>query len=394
MLPALCAGTCLPATAALAASEEGEYVYPNWPALPLAPYARRRTLLSEVVPGQVWVLDQIFGTFYVYVPIRATVLAVSGGLLVYAPVAATPECLRLMRGLEAEHGPVRWVLLPSKAAEHKVLAGPFAREFPDARLFVAPGQFSVPVDLPLSLLGFPDCEVVDTARLSQLPWAGDCDTAALDIGTFGEIALFHRRSATLVVTDTVISIPEDPPPLLSDPEYSKALLYHARDDNGELTEALELVRRRGWWRIALFATFFNPGALLDGEVAIPETRSKRPWKWQPGWETSFRRLRGGGRPLVAPIIRELILRQQPESSRAYVGKLTSWPLRRVVSAHFDCPIETSAEELRATFAFLDSEADLDYCAEDVSFLADLQRSAIPNGTPVRSSASCGYRPRS
>lgn len=47
---------------------------------------------------QVWTLDQIFGTFYVYVPIRATVLKVAGGLLVYAPVAATEECLSALGG--------------------------------------------------------------------------------------------------------------------------------------------------------------------------------------------------------------------------------------------------------------------------------------------------------
>eukprot|EP00971_Amphidinium_carterae_P225342 4469436-Amphidinium_carterae.1 len=65
---------------------------------------------------QVWTLEQVFGTFYVYVPIRMTVLKashdvwrahsraksaracpssqVADGLLVYAPVAATPECIR------------------------------------------------------------------------------------------------------------------------------------------------------------------------------------------------------------------------------------------------------------------------------------------------------------
>jgi len=350
--------------------------------------------MTEVVPDEVWVLDQMFGTFYVYVPIRATILAVDGGLLVYAPVAATQECVRLVRDLEANHGPVRWILLPSKAVEHKVLAGPFAREFPHARLFVAPGQFSVPVDVPLSVLGFPEYELIDPARLGELPWAAECDTAALDIGTFAEVALFHRRSGTLVVTDTVISIPEDPPPLLAlDPEYAKALVYHARDDGGELPEAMEDVRRRGWARITVFASFFNPGALLDAEVSIPETESKRPWKWQPGWEVSFKKLQNAGRPFVAPIIRELILRQQPEAARIYVNQLTSWPIQRVVSAHFDCPIKLSPQELQAVFAFLYSEPELEYCAEDVRFIADLQRSAIPNGTPVPPALPCGFGPR-
>ncbi|CAK9033656.1 unnamed protein product [Durusdinium trenchii] len=252
------------------AAEEGDYVYPEWLTLPLAPYARRRTLLKEIVPNEVWTLDQIFGTFYVYVPIRATVLKVKDGLLVYAPVAATKECLSMIKDLEKKHGPVRWILLPSKAVEHKVLAGPFAKKFPKAKLFVAPGQFSVPVDLPLNVLGFPSYEVLDPEGLESLPWAEDCQTAYVDASTFGEVALLHKSSKTLVVTDSVISIPEDPPELLLDPEYRRALAYHAREAaQNELPDTVE-VRRKGWARIALFATFFNPGALSDGKVEVPE----------------------------------------------------------------------------------------------------------------------------
>eukprot|EP00435_Cladocopium_sp_Y103_P003024 s3177_g1.t1 len=233
------------------AAEEADYVYPEWIRLPLAPYARRRTLLKEVVPDQVWTLDQILGTFYVYVPIRATILKVKGGLLVYAPVAATKECLSMVKELETKHGPVRWILLPSKAVEHKVLAGPFAKKFPDAKFYVAPGQFSVPLDLPLSVLGFPDYEVLDPDRLEDLPWSEDCLTAYVDLATFGEVALLHKSSQTLVVTDSLISIAEDPPELLMDAQYCKALAYHARDDATSVLPDTPETRRKGWARIAL-----------------------------------------------------------------------------------------------------------------------------------------------
>jgi len=385
------AGATFPQAEAVENAPESDFVYPEWFTLPLAPYARRRTLQKEIVPGQVWVLDQIFGTFYVHVPIRATVLKVTGGLLVYAPVAATKECLGMIRDLEQEHGPVRWILLPSKAVEHKVLTAPFARKFPDAKLFVAPGQFSVPVDVPLSLLGFPPFEVIDPSRLNELPWSADCATAAVDISTFGEVALFHRSSKTLVITDSLISIPEDPPPLLLDPEYRKALAYHARDDERPLVDAE--AQRRGWARIALFATFFNPGALKDGEMLVQEASAKRPWLWQPGWQESFRRLRNDGKPFVAPIIQELILKQQPEKTRAYVDTISSWGFIRAVPAHFSCPIQISPKQFRDIFSFTRAEAQgasLRYCAEDVAFLADLQRSAIPDGRAVSAQSVCGF----
>ena len=49
---------------------------------------------------------------------RMTVLKLrDGSLFVYAPVAPTRECLRLVRELDA---PVKYVVLPTSAVEHKV----------------------------------------------------------------------------------------------------------------------------------------------------------------------------------------------------------------------------------------------------------------------------------
>ena len=67
--------------------------WPLWPALPVAPYSRRKTIRRELSPG-VWAFDQLIGIYYVHVPIRMTVVKMeSGGLFVYAPVAPTKECL-------------------------------------------------------------------------------------------------------------------------------------------------------------------------------------------------------------------------------------------------------------------------------------------------------------
>jgi len=348
--------------------------------------------MREIVPGQVWTLEQVFGTFYVYVPIRMTVLKVAGGLFLYAPIAATPECMKKVQDLEREHGPVRWILLPSKALEHKVTVPPFAKAFPAASLYVAPGQFSVPLDLPLETLGFPPCTVLDAANLDDLPWRNDCDTALLDIGTFGEVAVFHKPSRSLLLVDSLISISQDPPQLLLDGEYRKALLYHARDD-GEPLEATPEVLRKGWARIALFATFFSPGALADGTVTVPETAGSRPWAWQPGWQESFERLRSNGRAFSAPIIRELILNQSLEVTQAYVKKLASWPLERLVPGHFSSPIPLTPQQLLESYAFTGVGKVADYCSEDLALLEDIQRSVVPNGLPVRATSRCGYAPR-
>eukprot|EP00965_Chrysotila_dentata_P227676 6196148-Pleurochrysis_carterae.AAC.1 len=61
-------GAGAPAHASMQGTE-----WPLWRALPLAPYGDRKTLAREVVPGKVWVFDQILGVFYVHVPIRMSV---------------------------------------------------------------------------------------------------------------------------------------------------------------------------------------------------------------------------------------------------------------------------------------------------------------------------------
>ena len=39
--------------------------WPWWPLLPLYPYGRRRTLVRELIPGQLWSVEQLLGVWYV-----------------------------------------------------------------------------------------------------------------------------------------------------------------------------------------------------------------------------------------------------------------------------------------------------------------------------------------
>jgi hypothetical protein len=89
-----------------------------------APGSTRATLRRELVPGRIWSFEQVQGVIFVHVPVRMTVVRLdSGGLFVYAPVAPTTECMRLLAELEAVHGEVKHILLPTLAIEHKSFAG-------------------------------------------------------------------------------------------------------------------------------------------------------------------------------------------------------------------------------------------------------------------------------
>jgi Domain of unknown function (DUF4336) len=343
-----------------------------WFMVPLYPYGQRRTLRSEVVRDEIWTFDQLQGIFYVITPIRMTVVKlVQGGLLVYAPVAPTRECLHLMQELIDRYGDVKYIILPTiSGLEHKVFVGPFAQQFPTAQVFVVPSQWSFPVRLPLSWLGFPRDRTQELPQDSgKAPFGDQFDYAilgpiSLGVGPFGEVAFFHKRSRTLLVTDSILSIPAEPPAIAQLDPYP--LLFHAKDRAAEGVTDTPEMRQKGWQRIVLFAFYFRPSALqiLDWEPtwqarkqAIDRSRKGYfglyPFQWQAGWQQSFEVLRGQGRLFVAPILRQLILNRAPKETIAWANQVAAWAFERLIACHMAGAIETNPSEFRAAFSFLE-----------------------------------------
>lgn len=345
-----------------------------WPLFPLYPFGKRRTIRREVVEGSIWTFDQLQGIFYVVVPIRMTVVKLDGGgLLVYAPVAPTPECVRLVRELVAEHGGVKYIVLPTiSGLEHKVFVVPFARCFPDAQIWIAPQQWSFPIDLPLSWLGFPRHRTHILPRDPRQTPFGDrfefaiLETIDLGPGRFAEVAWCDRRSRTLLVADALVSVPTEPPAILQLDPYP--LLFHARDTAADPLEDTLENRRRGWQRIALFALYFQPSALevprwgtvLRNALKASDRSAKGyfglfPFQWQANWLQSFEALRGNGRPFVAPVLQSLILNRAPAETLKWADEVASWSFDRIIPCHFNAPIAATPSQFRQAFAFLERQ---------------------------------------
>lgn len=343
-----------------------------WPVLPLYPRSKRRTIRKEVIPETIWTFDQLQGIFYVAVPIRMTVVRLeAGGLLIYAPVAPTLECIRLVKELVAKYGEVKYIILPTVSGlEHKVFVGPFARRFPQAQIFIAPGQWSFPISLPLSWLGFPAKRTqILPEDSSQTPFADEFDykilgPIGLGLGSFGEVAFFHKQSQTLLVTDSVVTISENPPEIVQLEPYP--LLFHAKDDAFSIVEDNEANRRKGWQRISLFAFYFRPSAMETVELGKAfwisfkvSDRSKKayfgiyPFKWKNGWQHSFNALRRDGNLLVAPILQALILNRAPQETINWANQVTQWNFHRIIPCHFDAPISATPQQFRQAFSFLE-----------------------------------------
>jgi Domain of unknown function (DUF4336) len=370
-----------------------------WFTVPLYPYGQRRTLRAEVVKDKIWTFDQLQGILYVAVPIRMTIARLDeGGLLVYAPVAPTPECIRLVRQLEAQHGAVKYIILPTiSGLEHKVFVGPFARKFPLAQVYVAPQQWSFPVNLPLSWLGFPIGRTQVLPEESQeTPFGEQFDYAILPpirlgIGTFGEVAFLERRSQTLLVTDTVLVVPEEPPAIVQlNPD---ALMFHAKDHAGDFVKDDAATRRKGWQKITLFAFYFRPSAMEPVELgeAVKDARkaadrSKKsyfglfPFRWREDWRRSFEALRGEGRLLVAPILQTLILNRSPQETLAWADRISQWQFQRIIPCHFESPINATPQEFRQAFSFLEKQSGSGQpMAEDFELLKAIDEGLVRRG---------------
>jgi len=362
-------------TAIKASNSRKEWDWKFWQVVPIYPYGQRRTICQEIVKGSIWTFDQIQGIFYVVVPIRMTVVKLEkGGLLVYAPVAPTKECIGMVNQLVAQHGEVKYIILPTVSGiEHKVFVGPFARKFPNAEVYVSPHQWSFPFDLPLSWLGLPWGRThILPEDAHQTPFADQFDYAILGsielgLGRFAEVAMVDKRSQTLLVTDTIVSIPEEPPAILQIDPYP--LLFHARDSAAEPIVDNAANRIRGWQRTALFLFYFRPQVLATvpfsqaiADIFKAPERSRKaffglfPFKWREDWYQSFEKLRGQGRIFVAPILQTLILNRDPQAAIAWADRVASWSFQRIIPCHFDNAIIATPDDFRRAFSFLEKKS--------------------------------------
>lgn len=352
------------------------YHWRFWASVPIYPYSKKRTIRQEVLTDTIWTFDQLQGIFYVVVPIRMTIIKLErGGLLVYAPVAPTKQCIELVRELETKHGEVKYIILPTiSGLEHKNCAGPFARKFPQAQVYVAPKQWSFPIDLPLSWLGFPAKRTyVLPADSSHTPFADEFDYAILGdidlrLGQFEEVAMFHKRSQTLLVTDSIVSIPKEPPQIIEEDLFP--LLFHARENGREPIVDTPENRLKGWQRICLFSMYFRSsvlevpglGKIIKDAWRSPNKSSQAYWglfpfQWQANWRSAFARLRQDGRLLVAPILQTLILNRAPQETIAWANAVANWDFKQVIPCHFSAPVAATPAEFRRAFNFLFANID-------------------------------------
>lgn len=384
--------------------------------LPLAGTSTRRaTVETTIIKDTMWTHDQVQGVVNVNVPVRQTVIRLKdGGLWVHNPVAPTPQVLAMMKELEKKYGPVKHIVLGTVALEHKATFGPFCQNFPQAMVWIQPGQWAFPLDLPIDALGVKQ----KGQRLRELPvpgkpasnsifrasakygppeWQDEIDYEVLgpikfqSVGAFSETAFYHKSSKTLLVTDVVVGVDKNPPAIIE--EDPRALLFHARDNITEIVADTPENRQRGWRRMVQFGLVFFPSQItvvsagdalkeafqVDptmknlGDGAVPG--NLYPWTWDGNSDLrNFEAISNNGKLFCPPILTKLILDREPQITLDWVDRVSKHfsDMKRIIPCHLNNDITLTAKEfseafdvLRSTPTSLKSQRPL---AEDLALL--------------------------
>ena len=345
-----------------------------WPLFPLYPYGKKKTICKVLVENQIWALEQIQGLYYVAVPIRMTVIKVNNGLMIINPLPPTKELIDEVNKLTLIHGEVQTIVLPTASGlEHKIGLPALVRIFDKSDIWICPGQWSFPINLPLDFIGIPSRRTKILLH-DGFPYEDECTWTSLGpinlgLGNFQEISCYHKATSTLHVTDSIIGIDRNPPEIFNyDPT---PLLFHSRDSGQEpLIDSIE-ARRKGWLRLVLFSLYLKPSKLrIPSLQRIISNSFKKgllnrkahfgiyPFMWEEDWENSLvDNLNFEGVKIqIAPVLKELIF---PRSKEILINWLKSIQdlenLKYLISAHYSSPIEFNFKDVQKLLDLINSD---------------------------------------
>ena len=302
----------------------------------LTPPFQNRATLKYDLGRNAWALEQLLTFANVTATIRTNVIRLkSGALWVHSPQWPTGEFCSL---LDSIGGEVEHVVLPCNAFEHKAPMQAFLQKYPNAKVWIAPGQYGPLGTCGTSLTQKPSMGYkVDGIFGDTLPpWADEFDIATLYVdlprnaGPVSEVAFCHRPTKTLIATDAVVYVPNQASPILS--TYFDANVME--DDN--------------FWPKSVLQAVFLPLRSQERDSQI----------YYPGYEALRERLSR------APILRAVVDARAPGAVKDWILEQTTtttvegiqkWDYDRVITSHFASPTQATPSNVRACFAYLFEE---------------------------------------
>jgi len=345
------------------------------------PFFDRATFRYDLGRGM-YAFEQLLTFANVSATIRSNVVELgypgSRRLWVHSPLWPTGEYCSLLD----EIGHVEHVVLPCNALEHKAPMKAFTSKYPNAQVWIAPGQYGpfgttcgvvgdsntkgatkrAKVDMGYRVDGIFSIDVGSTATSNlqqQLPpWADEFDMATLYIdipknaGPVSEVAFCHKPTKTLIATDAVVYIPSSPPPPPS--SSSSSARRSGRDgrkggtDSGNIFATYfdqETVEEPSFWPKTVLQAVFLPLRTETGSINSVADKSDSDI-YYPGFEAIKERL------IRAPILRAFADARAPDEVKAWTEAISKFDFDRIVTSHFASPIKASPADFAAAYGYL------------------------------------------
>jgi len=319
-----------------------------------------------------WAFEQLLSFANVTATIRCNVVKLerTGGLWVHSPQWPTGEFCTLLEELGA---PVEHVVLPCNALEHKAPMKDFLKKYPQAQVWVSPGQYGPFGSCGLkgeTNMGYKvDGILSDDPSNPVPPWADEFDMATLYVdipenaGPVSEAAFCHRPSKTLVATDAVVYIPSVAPDILG--------TYFDK----------EVVQDPTFWPRSVLQAVFLP---LRSDPATGN---------YPGFIALKEQL------VRAPILRAFADARAPKEVDEWIAKVAKFDFDRIITSHFASPIAASPKDFAKAFSYLPNGDSRDRAAlpsiacQDWDLLEGLNRVIAENklGAPATYDYSKGCK---
>ena len=334
-----------------------------WPLFPLYPYGSKKTLCRELIPNKIWSFEQIQGIYYVAVPVRMTLVKLDDGLMLINPLPPTNELINELQKIISIHGKLKAIVLPTASGlEHKIGLPSLLRIFDESDVWICPGQWSFPINLPLDFLGIP-AKRTKVLLYNGVPFEEECEWTSLGpinlgLGRFQEISCFHKPTSTLHVTDAIVGIDRNPPEIF---DYDPTpLLFHSRERGDEVLKDTIELRKKGWARLVLFASYLKPGRLKIPSLGnIFDHSFKKglinrrshfgiyPFLWDKDWQDSLHYIMGENSPKlqIAPVLKRLIFPRSREILCDWLESVKNFQgMKYLISAHYSSPISFNKNE--------------------------------------------------
>jgi hypothetical protein len=281
-----------------------------------------------------WAFEQLLAFANVTATIRCNVIQLEngGGLWVHSPQYPTGEFMELLADLDQ---PVKHIVLPCNALEHKAPMQDFCKRFPTASVWISPGQYgpfgSCGTSMKDKVLSMPYRVdgILGEVNSPPPPWADEFDIATLFVslpqnaGPVSEVAFLHKPTNTLVATDAVVYIPSGKAPDIFSTYFDDATMNDPT---------------------------FWPKSVLQA-VFLPLRTNNDDSTSYPGFEALQNRL------VRAPILRAFADARAPTEVQEWIGTISKWKFDRILTSHFSSPIRATPLEFEQAFAYLNDSAD-------------------------------------